>query len=110
MTNSATLELINHAASQNDRWLMVAMVFTLVLCAGFCVRWLAGALERMEAKGTTERNELMAAHALERKERFEAMKKLQEETNEVLKDNTHAFTRSQEVHERVLHALNTISK
>lgn len=107
MTNaSSTVELINHAALQNDRWLMVAMVFVLIGCAAFCVRWMAQALERMEAKSTAERAELLAAHNAERKEQFEVIRQLQSETKDVVRDNTSAFTRNQEVLDRVMFHLN----
>jgi len=108
MTNTLdTLEMINHAARQSDRWLMVFMLAAVLACAYFAVKWLAGALERLEAKGAAERKELIEAYAKERTERFDILRKLQEESTTVIRENTEAYSRNHEVLDRVLSHLNT---
>lgn len=107
MTNQVDMvNLVNAAAKENDRWLMVAMLVAILASAFFAVRWLAGALEKLEAKGAAERRELVDSYNAERKERFEAMKKLQEESTSVIRDNTEAYARNRDVLDRVLEKLN----
>lgn len=90
-------QLVDHAATRDDRWLMLALLVLFVLTVALAFRWLSAHVEKMETRHVAERDAILATYRAERQERFAAMTTQADKLGEIIQENTTAIASNTEL-------------
>ena len=84
MTPDAALKVINHAATQDSTWHLIALVTIGLIFASVLFRWFTRRLERLETKMDHQNDEFVKHLKTANKEMLEVISQNQQTTNRAI--------------------------